>query len=358
MIKINSAELKKILEITPAAQNILLAGKHGIGKSQILTEFYESKGMKVVPLFLGQMSDPGDLIGLLNKNESTGKTEFMPPYWFPTDGKPIVLFLDELNRARPEVLQTIMDLALNKTLAGKKLPEGSRIISAVNAGDEYQLTDLDPALVSRFNVFEFVPSVPEWLLWAEKSGIDKRIVQFISENPDYLDGATLRREDMGLEKSPDRRGWYRLSEIINGVANASDEIYKKISAGIIGMPAATKFFAALSENRLLTAEEILTQNFKDIENTVKGYETSELAIINESLFRYIESKNYDKSKSAEIAKNFEAYFGLLILEMKQEAMGHFSNLYTSGTYPHAVSFIVMNAPKFQAKIIKFVNSIA
>lgn len=38
----------------------------------------------------------------------------MPPYWFPVDGKPIVLFLDELNRARPEVLQTIMDLALNR----------------------------------------------------------------------------------------------------------------------------------------------------------------------------------------------------------------------------------------------------
>lgn len=357
MIKINSLELKRILELTPESQNILLAGKHGIGKSQILTKFFEEKNMRVVPLFLGQMSDPGDLIGLLNKNEATGKTEFMPPYWFPIDGKPIVLFLDELNRARPEVLQTIMDLALNKTLAGKKLPEGSRIISAVNSGDEYQLTDLDPALVSRFNVFEFVPSVPEWLLWAEKNGIDKRIIQFISQNPDYLDGTTLRREDMGLEKSPDRRGWERLSQIINGVTNASDEIYKKISAGIIGMPAATKFFAALSENRLLTAQEILTQNFKDLEETIKGYTTPDLAIVNESIFRYIESKNYDTSKAKDIAKNFESYFGLLILEMKQEAMGHFANLYTEGTYPQTVSFVAVNAPKLQDKIIKFVSSI-
>ena len=32
-------------------------------------------------------------------------------------GKPIVLFLDELNRARPEILQTVMDLALNRKLA-------------------------------------------------------------------------------------------------------------------------------------------------------------------------------------------------------------------------------------------------
>lgn len=357
MIRINASELKQILELTPAQQNIMLAGKHGIGKSQILTNYFTGVGMRVVPLFLGQMSDPGDLIGLLNKNEATGKTEFMPPYWFPTDGKPIVLFLDELNRARPEILQTIMDLALNRTLAGKRLPEGSRIISAVNSGDEYQLTDLDPALVSRFNVFEFSPSPAEWLLWAEKSGIDERIVKFLSENPDYLDGQNLRREDMGLEKSPDRRGWERISVIIKGKSDASDEIYKKICAGIIGLPAATKFFAEISANKILSAKEILTQNFKDLEETIKGYDTPTLAIINESLFRYVESKNYDETKGATISKNLEAYFGLLILEMRQEAMGHFANLFTQGLYPHTVAFVMTRAPKLQQKVIKFVNSI-
>ena len=133
-INITTTELLSLLDITPTDQNLMLVGNHGIGKSEILTEYFSGKGMKVVPLFLGQMSDPGDLIGIPNRNDTTGKTEFMPPYWFPLDGKPVVLFLDELNRARPEVLQTIMDLALNRTLAGRKLPDGSRIISAVNAG--------------------------------------------------------------------------------------------------------------------------------------------------------------------------------------------------------------------------------
>ena len=95
---INTTELLSLLDITPADQNVMLVGNHGIGKSEILTEYFSRKGMKVVPLFLGQMSDPGDLIGIPNRNTETGKTEFMPPYWFPLDGKPIVLFLDELNR--------------------------------------------------------------------------------------------------------------------------------------------------------------------------------------------------------------------------------------------------------------------
>ena len=96
--RINTTELLSLLDITPADQNVMLVGNHGIGKSEILTEYFSRKGMKVVPLFLGQMSDPGDLIGIPNRNTETGKTEFMPPYWFPLDGKPIVLFLDELNR--------------------------------------------------------------------------------------------------------------------------------------------------------------------------------------------------------------------------------------------------------------------
>ncbi len=49
------------------------------------------------------MSDLGDLIGLLHKNDATGRTEFMRPYWFPKDQTPVVLFIDELNCARPEV---------------------------------------------------------------------------------------------------------------------------------------------------------------------------------------------------------------------------------------------------------------
>ena len=132
-------------------------------------------------LFFGQMSDPGDLIGLPDRDSKAGKTQFLPPFWFPLDNTPVVLFLDELNRARPEILQSVMDLALNKTIAGRKLPEGSRIISAVNNGDEYQLTDLDPALISRFNIYEFKPSAAEWIMWGNKNGIDYRVIGFIQE---------------------------------------------------------------------------------------------------------------------------------------------------------------------------------
>ena len=79
-IAINTHELTSLLDVTPSWQNIMLTGKHGIGKSQILTAYFETKDMKVKTLFLGQMSDPGDLLGLPTKEEKTGRTTFMPPY--------------------------------------------------------------------------------------------------------------------------------------------------------------------------------------------------------------------------------------------------------------------------------------
>ena len=355
-IKINTMELLNLLEATPSTQNIMLMGKHGIGKSQILSEFYTAKGCKVVPLFLGQMSDPGDLIGLLNKNEQTGKTEFMPPYWFPLDDTPVVLFLDELNRARPEVLQTIMDLALNRTLAGRSLPKGSRIISAVNNGDEYQLTDLDPALVSRFNIYEFSPTVNEWLLWAQKKNLDKRVIDFISHNPDYLDSDGKEIEDGSLEKNPDRRGWERVSQIISQMKELDAES-KKIVAGIIGTKATSKFFEEIKKSNLISGMELLTKDFNDAKSILIKYHTPEFAVLNDSLFRTLETTDFNDVQKKNAAKNLHNYFNFLELNSKREAMAHFANIFAGTNYPNTLMFIIQNVPELYKKVTKFISEI-
>ena len=358
--RINSNLLLKVLEATPASQNIMLIGKHGIGKSQILEKYYSSKGAKVVTLFLGQMSDPGDLIGIPNKNEATGKTEFLPPYWFPVDSTPVVLFLDELNRARPEVLQTIMDLALNRKLAGKSLPEGSRIISAVNNGDEYQLTELDPALVSRFNIYEFVPSVEEWILWATQNNLDERVIKYISANHDELDGNVLEpASDDCLEKSPDRRAWERVSGIIKDQSMLTN-VHKSIVAGIIGQKTANRFFEFLSTTRIISASELLLGDFKEVSRKLKSYGTPEYAVINDSIFPYLEKETGGDCKGDKyqlLAKNLSHYIDFLLVTQKREAMAHFANLFGSTSYPNTLAFIIENCEESFQKLTDFVSSL-
>lgn len=355
-INITTTELLSLLDITPADQNLMLVGNHGIGKSEILTDYFSGKGMKVVPLFLGQMSDPGDLIGIPNRNDTTGKTEFMPPYWFPLDGKPVVLFLDELNRARPEVLQTIMDLALNRTLAGRKLPDGSRIISAVNAGDQYQLTDLDPALVSRFNVVTFRPTAQEWLLWAEKVGVDARVRDFIRENPMWLDKNPDAKEgaDTGLDKTPDRRGWKRVSDILKTAGDINPIVAKAIAA-IVGPKAASALAGSVSARKILSGREVL-QNFEKHLPTLKGYELHQLSVVNDGIFRHLEVENLSGQARENAKKNIDAYFTFLSKE-KKEAAAHFANLYVQGTYPKAVSFMARECQVLTMAMVMYVKSI-
>ena len=355
-ISISVTELRNLLDITPADQNVMLVGNHGIGKSEILTEYFSAKGMRVVPLFLGQMSDPGDLIGIPNRNESTGKTDFMPPYWFPLDGQPIVLFLDELNRARPEVLQTIMDLALNRKLAGRSLPEGSRIISAVNEGDQYQLTDLDPALVSRFNVMTFRPTTEEWLLWAEKNGVDSRVREFIRENPMWLDRNPDEKEgaDTGLEKTPDRRAWKRVSDVLRNAKDISPLVMKAVS-GIVGSKAASALAGSISSKKLLSGREVL-QNFEKCLPTLRGYELHQLSAVNDGIYRHLEVEVLTGAAKENAKKGIDAYFSFLSKE-KKEAAAHFASLYVQETYKNAVRFMVLECPIITSLMVNYINSI-
>lgn len=340
-ISINTKELKSLLENTPASHNIMLTGRHGVGKSRIITDFFTARGQKVVTLFLGQMSDPGDLIGLPSRDEASGKTVFAPPYWFPTDGVPVVLFLDELNRARPEILQTVMDLCLNRSLAGRELPPGSRIVSAVNDGEEYQLTDLDPALVSRFNIYNFSPTVGEWIAWATRNGIDARVTGFIEGNGRMLDGDGSSAESSSpLEKTPDRRGWERVSDIFK-CSQKITATTRKAVAGIIGSRAAAVFFGSIGQSPVISAETVF-RDFDSNRNALERYSVHDLAIVNESLFRCIESGRQGSNDGA--AENSLKYMCWLTETGRREAMAHFCSVFEGGSYPRANAFLMNRIP--------------
>ena len=362
-IRIDISDLKEILDFTPSTHNIMLVGKHGIGKSEILTNYFEENGYRVVTLFLGQMSDPGDIIGLPSKTEISddkGKvktfTDFTPPYWFPIDDSPIVLFLDELNRARPEILQTVMDLTLNRKLAGKKLPKGSRVIAAVNEGEEYQLAELDPALVSRFSIYEFKPSVEEWLNWAVANKLDERVINFIQDNPTWLDGnenEKMSRERQGLEKSADRRAWKKVSDIMLKIDTIKD-IHKRILAGIVGAEAAASFIRSVLQNNSITGKDLLLK-YDHSMRTVEKYELHEFAILNESIFRFLNNAVMDEREKKLAGKNLHQYIDWLRINKKKEAIANFTSIFEKGTYNEAIVFMVVNAGEVYDMLNDFVE---
>ena len=342
MIRIDARELYQVLEMTPPEQNILLVGKHGIGKSEIISHFYrERQKLPVIPFFLGQMSDPGDLIGLLHKDETTGRSVFLPPYWWPDRDRPVVLFLDELNRARPEILQAVQDLTLNKTLAGKPLPPGSIVIAAVNAGEEYQLTELDPALVSRFNLYEFAPTVEDWLLWAADRDIDSRVLTFIQQHPDYLDGdnpdADAAIATGGLIKTPDRRAWAKVADFVRNHKKL-EAIHFKLIAGMVGTRASIAFRQSLATQRGIEPEQLLLQYSKHSKQ-LKDLEIQDFASLNERVLLWLNSGHCPEKKGDNARKNLLKYLQYLRKGKQQEAIAHFSSLVQSPKFSDAMAFI-------------------
>ncbi len=344
---INTTELEEILNLTPSSQNILLVGRHGIGKSEILTEYFEEKGMKVIPLFLGQMADPGDLIGLPYFNHDTGHTEYYPPYWFPLDDKPIVLFLDELNRARPELMQTVMDLALNRKLAGKKLPEGSQIIAAVNAGEEYQVEELDPALVSRFNVYFFNPQFTDWMNWANKNKLDSRVIRFLKENQLMLDGKESAGEDdvNNFFKTPDRRAWKKVSDVLTNVPQL-EEKHIKLVAGIVGKDAAVSF---IIHSKKTEKENFGIDSFwekgKDVFNSIMIFSLNEFSDYVNKIFSTIIPFSGEEAEKKQHAELFEEFIEWVSNSGRNEELGYVTSVFSQNQYPEANECIKENCPK-------------
>ena len=334
----------------------MLVSNHGMGKSEVLTNFFQERGMKVVVFFASQMSDVGDLIGLPRKDEATGRTVFMPPYWWPKDGEPVVLFLDELSRARQEILQAVMDLALNRRLAGRPLPEGSRLVAAINYGDNYQTTPLDPAFVSRFNIYNFCPTVQEWLLWAKKVGVDHRVTDFIEENPMWLDKDPDMREgaDTGIDKTPDRRAWKKVSDVIKGRDELGGVLIKIISS-IVGPKAASAFLSSVAAMKMVSGRDVL-MDFSKTKEKLEGYQLHQISVVNDGIFRHLEVEKVPDANKQNVRENLENYFEWLT-KNKKEAAAHFTNLYVQNIYPTAVAFIARECRILTMCMITYVKGI-
>ena len=253
-----------------------------------------------------------------------------------------------------------MDLTLNRKLAGKELPAGSQIISAINDGDEYQLTDMDPALVSRFNLYTFSPTVSDWIRWATSAGLDTRVVSFISTNTKFLD-PIVRDDETALDKTPDRRAWERVSDIMKNIPSISSKnvALKKLICGIVGSAAGVAFFETVARNTLITPEDILS-DFDSCRSVLDSYNLQEYVGLNDNICSYIDASlgdldNDDKQKC--YAKNLNDYFKFLLDNKhgNREAFAHFINNYETGSYTNLNFLVAMNPSTLESTINDFIT---
>ena len=133
-------DFKSFLQCAPhvikVRKPILIRGRHGIGKSEVVYQIAESLDLPVVERRASQMTE-GDLLGMPSPEmiEINGQqaSQFRPFAWFiQACTEPVVLFLDEVDRATTEVRQGIFELTDSRKLAGWTLHDDTVVIAAVN----------------------------------------------------------------------------------------------------------------------------------------------------------------------------------------------------------------------------------
>jgi len=264
-----SVVLSNILSAEDSSCNypVMIRGRHGIGKSQVVYQLAKKLGMKVVERRASQMQE-GDLVGMPSQtpkvtDKGTEVSSFNSFEWFvECCENPRVLFFDEVDRGEQQVRQGIMELTDSRKLFGKVLHPNTIIIAAVNGGKhgtEYQVGEMDPAELDRWTIFDVEPSVDDWLDWASDK-VNPLMWNFVNHNRDHLehkdsfDPAEIypsRRSIERLDKTLTRAGFYdNIKQNLDSVMN--------ISMGFIGLgsAAALREFALNFEYQL-TAEDIV-----------------------------------------------------------------------------------------------------
>jgi hypothetical protein len=240
---------------------VLIRGRHGVGKSEVVYQIAGGLGMPVVERRASQMTE-GDLVGLPSTDGNV--TSFNPPDWFKTAcDNPVVLFLDEVDRATIEVRQGIFELTDSRKLNGHVLHKDTLIFAAVNGGehgDQYQVGEMDPAELDRWTVFDVEPTTEDWLTWA-KDKVDSILWDFINQNRNHLE----HTGDFEPNKVyPSRRSWVRLNDCFaqaNLLAEGADtSVMFPLATGFVGFEAAVSFKDFVDNfERQVTIENILDE---------------------------------------------------------------------------------------------------
>lgn len=314
----NLATDKRDLAITP-----LVSGRHGIGKSQMVKSIAQDLGGVCITIEGGTLKE-GEITGLpYQYKDENGQIRFrFLPYYaveriqaeekrlFELSGRtvaqemlsgdenryamndltpqekisvllsgkvrPVILFIDEINRTENSVYKELMNILLTRSVNGYEFPWWVFFVGAMNPSTQnsvYATNEMDPAQLDRFIKIKVGDNTKEWLSYGKTTGIDPRILSFIKDNPKCL---SSQAKDLDDEEKPEPspRGWDMVDTLLSSEEllrpfftdkendpKTVEKDMKNLVAAKLGASVATMFFASIvSKARALMPEEIFADD--------------------------------------------------------------------------------------------------
>lgn len=261
----NISEFKKVYPALRKTNTVpFLMGAQGVGKTQTIKAIAQDLGIKCVLLNLAAQ-EVGDLIGI-GKDMPDGKVHYNKPFWFPEEGTEGIVFLDEINRAHPDVLQAMFPFVRDGQLHEHVLPKGWTVVAAGNYNnDNFNVTDMaDAAWHSRFCYIDFKPSTEEFILHCENNE-EYQIASFIRENPSMLQKKQKEMDFSFLEPNP--RGYLDMIAKLEKFKEIEDQRFELYS-GIIGTAAASAFMVHKQKKESVVSANDIVKNYNRVRSKI------------------------------------------------------------------------------------------
>jgi hypothetical protein len=197
----------KLNQYFKLGKNVLLEGKHGTGKTSLVTEVFD-KNCKNWLYFSGSTLDPWvDFIGV--PKEVKRGNDYVLSFVLPekmSDESVEAIFIDEYNRSHKKVRNGTMELIQFKSINGRKFPNLKVVWAAINPNDDddeiYDVETLDGAQTDRFQIQIKVPFIPDYEYFVQKFGLEhtKSALEWWNGMPDKAKKmVSPRRLDYALE---------------------------------------------------------------------------------------------------------------------------------------------------------------
>lgn len=179
------------------------------------------------------------------------------------NGKGGFIFIDELSRVSPDVMDVLMQFVQSRTLGHQRLGSKWMIIAAANRlsdmGERGDRVMWEAAYTGRFSHVNFVPTFEDWIRWAEgkrgdgKQKIHPTIISFLKEHQNFW-YSSVSSNDSGDEivdtMFPQARSWENITkewyeaeegnDAYNNDEDSAQKDFMKMAYGSVGIKSAPK----------------------------------------------------------------------------------------------------------------------
>lgn len=291
----------------PTAVGVI--GECGLGKTSVIQQIAEERGMTFVKLNLSELEEVSDLTGFpikeykLKVKNSEGefvdtwvahdlldlylrsacedfeltdqvRMSYATPAWLPREENEngTILLLDDYSRANSLFMQAVMELICTGKYISWKLPKYTSVMLSSNPDDgSYQVSSLDAAQMSRMVNFPIKFDIKVWAAWGEKAQLDNRALNFAlmysneifeQENNRTINPrsyTTFCNAISGLKDWSNTKDLAMILNIAKGCFDDKDNIVGNLFT----------MFIANKLDKLISPERLLTGDWKEVSEEIK-----------------------------------------------------------------------------------------